>query len=372
MGVYMSYLLFIGVGSLTAVFRKNKFLCIILVTLFWIAMTFNTTIADRGQYINFYKDPIAANEEWGYTYLQLAAKAIGLPFQAFFAIVIGLSLLLMLYSVFKASINPGWTLFFYTIFPFTMDAAQIRSFVAAAFITTGLVVLAKDRSWLSIVKYLALVTGGVMFHYSALFFYLVIIAYFVPPLILYLITTSSAIFISLNLGSVVKTLGQLLPFIDYKINRYYNTKLITDSEEMKGFTVYLILLSLLAVVSWLMIRYSLKSPTERFFASNQHLTKINNYYYNHATLVIKINSLLMLTLPLISISVSFDRLIRACLLSNYILFANALGSKASLWGRIILAILCLIFVAYYCNFYIVSRFPEVVFRSVFEQNIFLP
>ncbi|MGM0167279.1 hypothetical protein IGI39_002259 [Enterococcus sp. AZ135] len=368
----MSYLLFIGIGLLTAIFRKNRIVCSVLVVLFWIAMTFNTAIADRGQYQNFYNDPIAAKEEWGYTYLQLAGKAIGLPFQAFFAIVIGVALLLMLYAVFKASLNPGWTLIFYLIFPFTMDAAQVRSFIAAAFITTGLVVLAKDRSWMSIAKYLALVTGGVMFHYSAIFFYFVIVAYFVPPLILYLLTTSSALLIASNLSGVIRMVGRLLPFIDYKINRYYNTKLMTDAEEMKGFTVYLILLSLLALVSWMMIRYSLKSPRERFFASKQQLLKVDNYYYNHATLVIKVNAILMLALPLISISVSFDRLIRACLLSNYIVFANALGSKVSWWLRILLAIGCVAFAGYYCNFYIFSRFPEVVFRSVFEQNIFLP
>ena len=149
----MSYWLFLSVGGLTVIFRRNKIVCSILVFLFWIAMTFNTTIADRGQYQNFYNDPIAAKEEWGYTHLQLVAKAMGLSFQVFFAIVIGLALLLMVYSVFKASLNPGWTLVFYLIFPFTMDAAQIRSFIAAAFITVGLTVLAQDRSWLSIAKY---------------------------------------------------------------------------------------------------------------------------------------------------------------------------------------------------------------------------
>ncbi|MGF2941885.1 EpsG family protein [Enterococcus xiangfangensis] len=368
----MSYLLFLGIGSLTAIFRKNRIICAGLVALFWIAMTFNTLIADRGQYQKFYSDPIAAKEEWGYTQLQLAAKAMGLSFQAFFAIIIGAALLLILYAVLRASLNPGWTLIFYLIFPFTMDAAQVRSFVAAAFITAGLVVLAKDRSLLSIVKYLIFVTGGVMFHYSALFFYLVVIAYLVPPLILYLATTFIALFTAINLSSIMRLAGRLLPFIEYKIERYYNTKLMTAPTEVRGYTIYLILLSLLALVGWLMIRHSLKNPNDRSFANKRHLEKINNYYYDHATLIIKVNALLMLAIPLISISVSFDRLIRACLLSNYILFANALGSKTSWWVKLLFAIACLIFVGYYCNFYIYSRFPEVVFRSVFEQNLILP
>lgn len=368
----MSYLLFLSVGCLTVIFRKNRIVCSILVFLFWVAMTFNTAIADRGQYQNFYNDPIAAKEEWGYTHLQLFAKALGLSFQVFFAIVIGAALLMMLYSVFKASLNPGWTLAFYLIFPFTMDAAQIRSFVAAAFITTGLVVLARDRSLISIAKYVALVTGGVMFHYSAIFFYFVVIVCFVPPLILYLVTTSISLLVASNLSGVIKIVGRLLPFIDYKINRYYDAKLMTAPEEVRGYMIYLIALSLLAVIAWWMIRYSLKNPAERFFASKQNLEKINNYYYNHATLIIKVNALLMTVIPLITISVSFDRLIRACLLSNYILFANALGSKANWVARLVFAAACLVFVSYYCNFYIVSRFPEVVFRSVFEQNLILP
>lgn len=368
----MSYWLFLSVGGLTVIFRRNKIVCSILVFLFWIAMTFNTAIADRGQYQNFYNDPIAAKEEWGYTHLQLVAKAMGLSFQVFFAIVIGLALLLMVYSVFKASLNPGWTLVFYLIFPFTMDAAQIRSFIAAAFITVGLTVLAQDRSWLSIAKYLALVTGGVMFHYSAIFFYFVAIVYFVPPFILYLITTSVSLLVASNLSGVLKIVGRLLPFIDYKINRYYDAKFMTSPEEVRGYMIYLIMLSLLAGIAWCMIRYSLKSPSERFFASKQNLKKINNYYYNHATLIIRVNALLMTVIPLITISVSFDRLIRACLLSNYILFANALSSKVN-WGiRLVFSLVCLAFVGYYCNFYIFSRFPEVVFRSVFEQNLILP
>ncbi|MDT2674214.1 EpsG family protein [Enterococcus dongliensis] len=368
----MSYLLFLGMGSLTAIFRKNRVICSILVFLFWIAMTFNTLIADRGQYQKFYSDPVAAKEEWGYTQLQLIAKTIGLSFQAFFAIIIGAALLMILYTVLRASLNPGWTLVLYLIFPFTMDAAQVRSFVAAAFIATGLVVLAKDRSLSSIVKYLVLVTGGVMFHYSAIFFYLVVIAYFVPTAVLYLATTLFALFTASNLNNVIRFVGRLLPFIDYKIKRYYHADSMTAPAEIKGYTIYLILLSLLALIAWLMIRHSLKNPNERFFASKQHLAKINNYYYNHADLVIKVNALLMLALPLLSISVSFDRLIRACLLSNYILFANALGSKASWWVKTLFAIACLLFVGYYFNFYIYSRFPEVVFRSVFEQNLFLP
>jgi len=357
------YIISVLIILINLIFNRNKYVTIASGVFLWIGMSFNNTIVDRAQYQKMYENPLKFNEEWGYTHLQLLAGKFGLSFQVFFAILIGICLAFALYTVVTNTTNPGFVIALYYIFPYLIDAAQVRSFLSAC-ILTAIVPLLLKCNIKNIVLYILGVFIASLFHYSAYFFLLLLITYFLSWKIIIPLFMILSFFLMKNIIPLLEIVSKIAPFLEDKIERYLKPELFTKPLELKYYTIYLLTLFFITVVTYLILKNY--SNAEKSFKRRID-TSVNLGAYSD--LMLKIDGILVIVLPLISISVSYDRIIRTVLLTHYIYFSNIFSSKASKTIKVLYFIVLLFFVLYYLWFFIYSRFPAAVFWPFFQGNL---
>lgn len=360
----MMYLISALTIIINLIFSKNKYVAISSGVFLWIGMSFNDVIVDRTQYRRMYANPLKFNEEWGYTYLQLLARKFGLSFQVFFAILIGACLAVAILTIIRNTTNPGFVLALYVIFPYLMDAAQVRSFLAGCIIT-AIVPLLLNCNLKNAFSYIVGIFIAGLFHYSAYFYLLFLITYFLSWKVIVPLFAIIAFVLMSKIIPLLKIIAKIIPLLGTKIDRYLKPELFTASNEMWAYTIYLIALILLTVVTYLILRnydYATREQTKKRSISRKLNQAISS------DLMLKLDGILLLTLPLISVSVSYDRVIRMMLLTHYIYFSKVFSLKISFIVKAIYLILLLMFVVYYLWFFIYTRFPAAVFWPFFQGN----
>lgn len=359
----MMYLISALIILVNLIFNRNKYVTIVSGVFLWIGMAFNNSIVDRAQYQRMYESPLKFNEEWGYTHLELLAGKFGLSFQTFFAILIGVCLAVALYTIIQNTPNPGFVIVLYYIFPYLMDAAQVRSFLSACIITAIIPLLLK-RSVKNTILYITGVFIASMFHYSAFFFLLLLITYILSWKIILPLFVALSFLLMNNIVPLLKFIANAIPFLGTKIDRYLKPEFFTKESELQSYIIYLIMIFVLSIVTYLILQnyQNIEKASSRVAVASYSKNDFSN-------LMLKLDSILIIVLPLIAISVSYDRVIRAILMIHYIYFSKVFSSKAPVIIKMIYFIVLVIFVIYYFWFFIYSRFPAAVFWPFFQGNL---
>lgn len=361
----MMYIISALIILINLIFNRNKYVTIISGVFLWIGMSFNNTIVDRAQYRRMYANPLKYNEEWGYTHLQLIAGKLGLSFQAFFAILIGICLALAIYTIIKNTPYPGIVIALYFIFPYLMDAAQVRSFLSACIIT-ALIPLLLKRNIKNVLLYIVGIFIASLFHYSAYFFFLLLITYLLSWKIIMPLFIALALILMGNIFNLLEFLANILPFLSNKIDRYLNPELLTNHAELRSYAIYLLTLFVLTIVTGLILNNYQDGSEE--VVNRRSITRVSQHQAM-ADLMLKLDSILMIVLPLISIAVSYDRVIRTVLIIHYVYFSKVFSTSLPKLVKVLYFITLLIFVLYYFWFFIYSRFPAAVFWPFFQGNL---
>ncbi|MGO3914015.1 EpsG family protein [Enterococcus viikkiensis] len=360
----MMYIISTLIILINLIFNRNKYVTIISGIFLWIGMSFNNTIVDRAQYRRMYANPLKYNEEWGYTHLQLFAGKLGLSFQVFFAIIIGICLSLVIYTIIRNTDHPGIVISLYFIFPYLMDAAQVRSFLSACIIT-AIIPLLLNRNVKNGLLYTVGIFAASMFHYSAYFFLLLLISYFVSSKVILPLFVALALVLMGNIFNLLKFFAAMIPFLSNKIDRYLNPDLLTSHSELRSYAIYLFMLFALTIVTGLILNQYQDAEVGIHRRSNKPVTRCGDM----SSLMLKLDSILMLALPLISISVSYDRIIRTVLIIHYIYFSKVFSTSLPKLVKVLYFITLLMFVLYYFWFFIYSRFSAAVFWPFFQGNL---
>lgn len=359
---------------LVGIFRKNRVITCLFGGFMWIAMSFNDIISDRAQYARMYADPTNPqyHEEWGYVQLEKLGNQLHISFQSFFAILLAIAILLVLRTVLLYAKNPGWVLALYFVFPLIIDGAQVRSFLAMSLIITGIPLLTK-KNLPSTLLFIVCVSLASLLHYSAMFFFLLLITLVLNKVLMFVVCGISGAALYFNIQPLMVKAKEWFPFLAFKINRYLKEENFTPSDEMKGYAIYIGLIILFSLIAYLLFVLAKRNQpiTELDSRASRNMT-VQNFDLIFSDLVIKSNFLLFILLPLLTLSVSYDRIIRPLLLINYMLWTNSLSTKKYWWIKIPFAILMIGFVFYYCWFYIGNRFPEHVLYPFFDSNKIFP
>lgn len=181
----------------------------------------------------------------------------------------------------------------YFIYPFVMDITQIRNFVAMSFLLRGCVYLIDDDS-----KTKKGIISFVIYNVVASLFHITFVFYFILPLIRVINKKNLKYFVPIMLIGEIVVFGQLQNIISIltsidKTEFYF-------SEHIGFVTLIIVVLYYLLVL--FVVSYVSKAYPEKTWLSN----------------IVKINLMLVLSLPVIYYSFEFMRLYRNIFFLNYI------------------------------------------------------
>ena len=161
--------------------RKNEIFLFVCILLFmWILMAYNTSSADIGYYSNMFNRIKAGVTyhavEGGFYFLCKLAVLLGMEYSCFLKLYSAVALLLIASTVIKYAKKPWLVLIVYFCYPFILDIAQIRHFMAVAIFTYAIRYLEKF-SRKNMVFYCILILIATTQHVLAFGFLIFLLAY---------------------------------------------------------------------------------------------------------------------------------------------------------------------------------------------------
>lgn len=238
----------------TGIFYKKKMGTIpvdILLFFMWLVDAFyvQTSTSHYSDYIEYYNvyNGIKDNYfEWGYYYVGVFAKSIGLSFFSFRMIFVTITLLLMRNSILRYAKEPIWVTFIYMIHPFLLQCIQIRNAFSIALIIFSLRYLDEDNK--NVIKFAICIVIAFMFHSSAILYVILLSIIYIKPKKIIKMSLSLLLFLEIVLymfkSQIVIIMSSLLNISKIA---YYLTE--GDNRIMtKSMFVYLILYFIFLIV----------------------------------------------------------------------------------------------------------------------------
>jgi len=352
----MQYILAIVMGLNTLFFKKSKiFFCLFLLFL-WLLASFNYTIADKENYYSKYLQAGYYNGvgegEIGFLISLKIGNFLGFDFSVYLAIYFLVGLLLISRFIMKYSDNIGYVVVLYFIYPFIIDVAQIRNFMAMAIILNAIPYLASIKK-IDTIKYLLLLILAVSFHYSSVF-YLIFLLVKIPNIKKLVVIVTFITTIGSVLSYVLPNLlSSIFPFLEIQFNRY--TQSSVSLYTAIGMLAYLITSLIIVYISW-----------EKLRKNKEIEKKIDSKLLD---VILKINITVLILYPFLLYAYEFNRIHRNILLVNYILFSHVITVyKGRLLQSYIFRIIIITFVLLSFYYFIFYQFSDQVFFPFFEKN----
>lgn len=304
--------------------KDSKVLFYITFIFLWILMAFNYNNADYKMYENLYNlYGNSSNLMSAEILFQLFCKLgcyFGINYKVFIIIYSTITILLLASSFKNLTNNCNLVVGLYMIFPFLLDAVQIRHFMAIALIIFGLKYLITDNNK-DIWKYIVCNIIAIGFHYVAAYFLLFIIVKFFnnKKVLLFCILLDLILVMLIISGIGVTILGYFLPA--RKVEAYFlNYEFKTSNLIMFVATIIQILTVIYA--------YILKSIWQKRY-NNKIYEENDNIEREKRTvdLILKINNLSLLLIPTFFFNIQLFRISRTILILDYVLLSITLGKK---------------------------------------------
>lgn len=304
-----AFLILIGLVLVTALMRNKKVGSLLLFIYLWFLFAFSYGNADyfnyRYQYQlyaqNFGFDKL---QNIGFKFICNIANDFGLDYQTFLMVEAAIILIIAFLVIIKFSDNPWEVTVLYIIYSFPIDTVQVRFSLGRMIILLGLVVFLSSKS--RFVKYVGMTTCvllGALIHVS-LFAYLVflLIPFLERKYIKFWII--GIVFFEFVLFRNFQSVA-LLVTSDSNINEYLS----------KSVSVYYVIFTIL----YMFVNYILSYACYRM---SQQTDIVNVQRANFIDCVFRINTLLLVFVPMACVANDFLRLFRVSIFLNYIVISN--------------------------------------------------
>lgn len=319
-------LIIAGILLMASIIKRNsKVLFFLLLFLMWLLMWGNTTSSDRISYIIMYNQIKGVTSslpvEMGYQKMMLFMKALGVQFQVFLAFFSGIAYILITKTVFRYSKNPALVLTFYFLFPFLLDAEQVRSFLGMSLVLYAIKYLEKiDKK--NICLYCLFCLLATTLQYSCVIFLVFLFVKFGKRTLVIVVSIMTSIFILLKRGYVI--FNSILPkFVYVKLVSY-----LSGNITIKNIISVVFFLLIFGITIYLILK---KKHGEINSAS----------FYD---VILKINIISIAFMPLVLYSDDFTRIPRAILILDYIVISNCIKKKITKKYELCLLLICLLIV----------------------------
>lgn len=304
----MIYILFGTAIILGFCFKKSKPVTLYMLLVMYILAVFKSNVPDLGNYqLEFL---YAANHVWrdtrylGYFWLVTVCAEHGMSFLTFSMLYYGVCLSVLLIAIKRMTKFPNIVLTLYMIYPFAMEAIQMKTMMANAWILLGLSFLfdfnnkSKHPLW-RLILFLLFSLIGCSFHYSLVIFIVIGLMYFYLPnakFTKYILIASISMFALIYFNILPGIVNAVLTYVPGDIK--YTMRWLTRNVKM-GFVFPMVAILLISLVVFLKKKIAKKEPQGLVFVQS-----------------------VWCVLPLFLYDITFFRLIRVYLILLYFMFAE--------------------------------------------------
>lgn len=362
--LFLIYILLIIAGL---VFKKNKFVSIVMLVFMWILFGWSYGNADYSIYLvryNYYSNNwVSSITEPIFTILMKLFNGLGFNYQQFLIIlsIIGL----LIYYIFAKSQteNVNVALSFYMIFPLCMDICQIRFYIASIFVYIGFYFLFNEKisQRKSMALYILFATIATMCHFGAIFTLLFVLAKKYSKQKCEFIVVGLIAIIFLFEFAGFNRLSDLPNFS----SSFFN-KIIYVIRNAEKYNIREIIKAYFRMIIFFFC----------FFLEYLILIKsnINKEKFNKLNLAFKINILALIIFPLIFVSLDLYRIQFLLTFANYVTFTSFIvpvkighinKKNVLINSSLLIYSIVLLFILVLSNQNIVT-----VFWTIFSQNKF--
>jgi hypothetical protein len=350
----MQYFVAIFFSFMTMSFNKKKVIFLLFTLFLWLLASNNYDIADKINYYYHYLESSSMNgllrNEIGQQFTYKISNYLGLSFSTYLSIYYFIGLLLISRVIMKYTNNPGYVIVLYFFYPFIIDVAQIRNFMAMAIMLNAIPLLSSNKK-IDSIKYVFLLLLATSFHQAAIFCVLFLLIKMFDMKKLIKIVILLTLIGSLFNVVLVKFLIDTMPFLEQKMYRYTHSSVSLYTQ-----------IGLLIYLSFgLLLVYIARKRLEKI-----EFKKITSSLID---VIFLINVMMFLLYPFLLYAFEFIRIYRNILILNYILFANVFVFKRdSLMKDLFYNFSIVIFVVFSLWYFIYYQFSDTVFFPLFEYN----
>ena len=231
----MIYLVWGLLGCLS-VFKKNDKMVTLLLALFILCVfCFNTANRDLVSYMESYDGFARHYSEPGLLWLESFFRDAGVSYVVFKFILTGVSLFLIISTIYKFSPYPNFVLYLYTIYPMSIDVTQYRFFLGyavALFSIRFILSYQAEKKIKYIFLYILFILLATVFHYSCfafLFLSVLFLNHKERPILFFIVIPLIPIIFMLYRNRLIPVIGPIIGggkvytwLIAGKATSYYN------------------------------------------------------------------------------------------------------------------------------------------------------
>lgn len=278
---------------------------IVLFFIGWYLFGANQYSVDIDNYRNLYYRATLGGQsvyEPGFYMLCAFFNECGMSFEFFLKIYGSIAFILIGSTIIRYSKHPGMVMIAFMLYPFLLDCAQIRHFMAYAIFIFAIRYL-EQFSIKNIILFVIFIFISISFQITAIAFIIFLLSYISKSKIAYLCGIAvSGLFI---MGSALKYSGLYI----YIMNLRDKGSIYEDSTPLGQLIMYCVFYGLIS-----------------YFAL--HIPKTKNRdksYVIDNNVLIRISLLSLIFIPLLTIDFQYTRLYRACLIPVYLSATNNIG-----------------------------------------------
>ncbi len=283
----------------------------ILLCVMWYLFSFNGESADIDVYERFYGYSDRIDEamfEPGFFLMCKLCSGFGLSFEQFHQLFGLIAFSLIGISVAQYCVYPTLPMILYLLYPFLLDCAQIRHFMAVAIFVFAIRYL-RSYSLKNLLFYVSLILIAASFQLTAIAFFAFLLVYVKKRRRVYFI----AVFITLllfTLGMSIKSLPVFSYILDLRDKDFYEDSM--PMMQLLMYSLFYLILISLAVLAY---------KRGRFKNEGKECMQ---------EMMVKISYVAMTFIPVLLVDFQFTRLFRASLLPVYIAIANNIACSTNL------------------------------------------
>ncbi len=355
----------IGMILVTSLIPNKKIGSLLLFVYLWILFAFSYGNADYFNY-QFQYQMYGAGFEFdkiqnvGFKFICKIANDIGLDYQTFLIIEATIILAILFGVIIKFSDNPWVVTVLFIVYSFPIDTVQVRMFLGRSVVLLGLTIFLSAKS--KLIKCIGMIVCtliGALIHVS-LFAYL----------LFFLISFLEEKYLKFWIIGIV-----VLEFVMFR-NFQTIALLVTSTSNVNEYMSKSVSVAyVIFVISYMFVNYIISYSCYRI---SQKKDVVDSKRSSFIDFVFRINTLLLIFVPLACVANDFFRLFRISCFLNYIVISNIHQNAESYrdctppinmvflckFGTIVIAILS--------NYmFISSSYMDTVVKPLFEYNLFI-
>ncbi|WP_195546393.1 EpsG family protein [Lacticaseibacillus paracasei] len=347
----------------------------VLVVFFMLIMGGNDFNPDTPVYNTIYNMGLNYTKNLGFAHIIVFFKAQGWSYNAIrlFLVVSGLLLISITIHRYVPAQYRSFTYILYFVFPFFIDAIQLRNFLIMCILVFTLPLLFNDRKIDKVIYVVLILLAGTIQQLADIYIPLVILYYAINNNKLKKIMKSLV-----GLTTIIVLIVGLIPSLTLNLSSFVNNLLGDKVDDLShylvistrwGGSVYWVVIFLNIFILKLCLTYS--TEIEGKYSDVKAILKYK--LSDLARFILWMNLMYLFVLPLINVNVDFYRVYRNFLIFNYIVYTNVIFT----YGKVVrrrdkpVTITALVFVSLFFTFtwqFLLSGQLDVVIKSVMNYN----